>query len=103
MRIVLKALFGGVLVPTFYLGMFAVAAGIVRWTHGDEHPSIEVLMLPLIWPWVLIGWLYSRFSGGNVFNDFPVTLLLLTVALDFMAYALLSYCVLWYEGRGRLA
>jgi len=104
MKLILKALVGGVVVPIFYLGMFASAGTIVEWTHGDDHPSLELLMMPLVWPMSVIDHLSTYFYQGNVFEDFPLIMILLSTALDFVAYALLSYGVLWWwEKRRRLA
>jgi hypothetical protein len=104
MRRIFKALVGGAFIPIFYFGMFTAASGIVMWTHGDDHPSLELLMMPLMWPMSVINYLFSYFYNGNVFDDFPMMAALLLIALNFSAYALLSHYVLrWYENERRLA
>ena len=103
MRLILKALAGGVLVPIFYLAILAGASSLVMWTHGDDHPAHELLAMPLVWPAAVI----SRVSepyGVDVFEDYPWTNLMTVLAADYLAYALLSYFTLrWYERRRRLA
>jgi hypothetical protein len=101
MKLLLKAFAGGVLIPLIYFGIWASAGTIVEWTHGEEHPSLELLIMPLVWPMNVIDRLYSYLYGENVFVESPVTVILLTIVMDFVAYALLSYGFIWWRERRR--
>jgi hypothetical protein len=104
MRLILKALAGGVLLPVIYFGMFTAASQLVSWTHGDNHPSLQILIMPLLWPLPVIKSVSPYFYSGNIFDDAPGRALQLMMVLDFAGYALLSYCLLqWREKRQRLA
>jgi hypothetical protein len=103
MRLTLKALAGGVLVPIGYLAILAGASSLLLWTHGDDHPAHELLAMPLVWPAAVISRV-SGLYGVNVFEDYPWATLMTVLAADYLAYALVSYFALrWYEGRRRLA
>jgi hypothetical protein len=101
MKLLLKAFAGGFFIPLIYFGMWASAGTIVGWTYGEDHPSLELLIMPLVWPMDVIDRLYSYFYGENIFVESPVTAILLTIVMDFIAYTILSYGFFWWRERRR--
>ena len=103
MNLLIKSLIGGALIPILYLALFAGASSLVMWTHGDDHPSLLLLTMPLLWPAVVISRV-SQAYGVNALEDYLVASITSVLAANYLAYTLLSYVALrWYEGRRRLS
>ena len=103
MNLLIKALIGGALIPILYLALFAGASSLVMWTYGDDHPSLLLLTMPLLWPAVVISRV-SQAYGVNALEDYLVASITTMLAANYLAYTLLSYVALrWYEGRRRLS
>ena len=99
MKLVVKALAGGVLIPLLLGGGAILLIEGLSLVHSD---LAMVLLLPVIWPVIIFGKIFPRPHDALLF-DVRDTALQASLAFDVLFYSLLTYCVLrWRARRARL-